>query len=370
MRKKFLNPGGNMMYEDEKNDKEIIDISIDDLQDGEKDRIVIESSDLCDIPEDKVYPQVVETPSVEMCSGKKAVSTFIYSLLWQNIIAGLVGGFLGWIFTESFYNDTYNAPQHLTKLLVEMGIFGGIIGGCVGLSLGAIEGIICRVKEKIIRGGGIGLCIGFGGGFFGGMIAQFIYSLLGGGTGTNLVLQIFIRGIGWSLLGIFVGISQGFAISSRQKTINGTIGGACGGAIGGLLFDPVSFIFGSGVVSRAVGISVMGASIGLGIGMVEEIRKRAWLKIEKGILAGKEFILYNEITTIGSSPKCDIVLFKDDAISPIHSNIKIENNRYIIYDNNTNSGTFVNYQRINKKTLSNNDSIQIGSTVIKFLERG
>ena len=53
---------------------------------------------------------------------------------------------------------------------------------------------------------------------------------------------------------------------------------------------------------------------GIGIGVIESALKDRWLYVTSGPLAGKQFILYKPVTTIGSSQQCDIYLFKDSNI--------------------------------------------------------
>ena len=62
---------------------------------------------------------------------------------------------------------------------------------------------------------------------------------------------------------------------------------------------------------------------GLFVGLVESLTKDAWLLMIVGPLKGKQFIVYKNPTRIGSSPKCEIYLFKDPAIDPFHATINI-----------------------------------------------
>ncbi|MDI6785048.1 MAG: FHA domain-containing protein, partial [bacterium] len=301
---------------------------------------------------------------------KTFTSTSIFSsVLIQNLIAGLIGGFLAWVVTEVFYDD-YRRTTSMIEMLVEMGFLGGCMGALIGVCLGAVEGITSRVGEKAVQGGLIGLGIGFAGGMIGGVFGQIIYSFFGGGSGRlGFVEQIMIRAIAWGLIGLFVGLAQGVAIRSKKKIVNGLLGGLIGGTVGGGLFDIVGSLVESGELSRAITITLLGTCTGVGIGIVEELRKEAWLKVVQGWTKGKEYIIYNEVTTIGSSPKCDIVLFKDPSIIPKHAMIKIENNRYILYDLQSQTGTFVNQQPISRKVLANGNIIQIGNTVMVHYER-
>ena len=83
------------------------------------------------------------------------------------------------------------------------------------------------------------------------------------------------------------------------------------------------------VFSRAPGASaaplalrLLGLATGVAIGIVESALKDRWLYVASGPLAGKQFILYKPLTTIGSSQSCDIYLFKDTSILPQHGSLR------------------------------------------------
>ena len=59
--------------------------------------------------------------------------------------------------------------------------------------------------------------------------------------------------------------------------------------------------------------------VGLFVGIVEQWTKSAWLLMRAGPLAGKQFVVFRNPTVLGSSPKADIYLFKDEAIEPRHA---------------------------------------------------
>ena len=167
-------------------------------------------------------------------------------------------------------------------------------------------------------------------------------------------------------------------IRASRKIVNGLIGGAIGGFVGGFLFDPLSVlatimaqIAGAtigGELSRMVGMTVMGACAGLAIGLVEEIRKEAWLTIITGPLTGKQFIIYRSPTIIGSSPKADICLSKDTTVAAEHACVEIEGNRYVLA-HLAGATTLVNRRPIQRQALRDGDNIQVGATVFQYSTR-
>jgi len=339
------------------------------------DRLVITDDDLLDIPDEPapvVYPGLPagmsyqETPTAPYPVKEKAapVAQMLGSVLWQLALAGAAGGFLAWAITEPFFNKISGSND----LFISMGLFGAVIGGGIGMCLGAVEGIAGRVYEKALTGGLLGLAIGFAGGFIGGIVGQIIYSMLGGGS-SGAFGQIIARTVGWAAVGVCVGLGQGVAIRSSRKVLNGLLGGMIGGAIGGFLFDVIGSLFSTGIASRAIAITVLGGCAGAAIGMVEELAKQAWLRVTQGPLAGKEFIIYNASTTLGSSPKCEITIPKDPGILPQHGVIYNTGRGCTLDSVEERNPAFINGRPARQTTLRDGDRINIGQTVLLYGER-
>lgn len=71
-------------------------------------------------------------------------------------------------------------------------------------------------------------------------------------------------------------------------------------------------------------------------------------------------------TIIGRDATKDIPLSQDNTVSREHARVTLEAGRYILYDNNSTNGTFVNGNKINRWELNAGDLIQIGSTKFRF----
>ncbi len=374
---------------------DVIEISAEDLAPqpsdaaqapGDEDILVIDREDLAEIREEPqerpaLYPAVTESDRSRLTAKKPAVPGLLGSAVLLMAIAGMTGGFLAWAVMEPFITDEATRVE-LIAALVEMAGFGAVLGGMIGLALGSLEGIVTGVWEKAMIGGGLGLVIGGGGGAVGGVAGQIAYGAFGGGEGVGsfsaIILQIAVRAFAWALVGLFIGLGQGAMMRASQKIINGLIGGAIGGFVGGLLFDPISLIFGgilagltgevSGWLSRLVGMSVLGLSTGAAIGMVEEVRKEAWLTIVAGPLKGKQFIIYRSSTIIGSSPKADISLVKDPQVAAEHARIDCEGNRCVLVDLGV-GRTAVNDRLVTRQQLRDGDYVTIGQTVLRYETR-
>jgi hypothetical protein len=256
-----------------------------------------------------------------------------------------------------------------------------MIAGMIGLLIGAAEGIICRTRARAVRCGLFGLAAGVGGGFVSMMAGGLIYQALGGlaedptASSGAFMLQMFRRGLAWTIIGTAVGLGQGMALKSRRLLLNGLIGGMLGGLIGGLVFDPISLVFsnpamlsGAGL-SRGIGFGIIGAMVGVMIGVTDLLTRSAWLRVTAGPLRGKEFSFYQTPIRLGSSPKNEIYLFKDPRIEPVHSTINKLRDTYEIEDHGSASGTIVNGQRIQRKRLADGDRIAIGESELVYTTR-
>ena len=152
--------------------------------------------------------------------------------------------------------------------------------------------------------------------------------------------------------------------------MNGLLGGVLGGLLGGLVFDPINYVFtsadGQALVSRGIGFTLIGLMVGLFVGIVEQWTKSAWLLMKAGPLAGKQFVVFRNPTVLGSAPKADVYLFKDEAIEPRHALIHDRGGRFEIEDMDTADGTYVNGIPVRRQVLKSGDQIVLGKTVLEF----
>ena len=82
--------------------------------------------------------------------------------------------------------------------------------------------------------------------------------------------------------------------------------------------------------------------------------------------AGEHFLLEQESTTVGRSPDCDIFL-DDVTVSRRHALVKRSNNQFVIEDQGSLNGTFLNRRRIESGGLEDGDEVQIGKYKLTFL---
>jgi len=337
------------------------------------------STDEMYTPQVQNYIDIQEGLSKNL-AGPVEKQSFIVRLLYSNwfylMIWGGIGALVVWAIIEPFLND--NEASGLFDWLLFPPVAGSI-----GLFLGAAEGIMCRNVSRAITSGIVGLAIGLIGGAIMVIPGKILFTLaavlainfMEQGQEEPSGLPYFIMMIGragaWALIAIPAGIGQGIALRERKVALNGLLGALLGGIIGGFFFDPLGTLFasddGEATVSRGVGLTVIGLTVGLFIGLIEGWTKNAWLLMRKGPLAGKQFIMFKDTTVLGSSPKAEIYLFKDEAIEPKHAVIYNRGGRFEIEDCNTPDGTYINGVALKgRRFLQAGDQVVLGKTVLEF----
>ena len=281
-------------------------------------------------------------------------------------VAGMLGALAGWGICEPFFGEHSGRASWL--VLITLPVI--VMLTCLGL--GIAESIVERSgKKALIRGLtalGLGAVFGvifdLGAEMVYGVLKAIIFSL---GVQTNRSPAFWlVRGIAWAVFGVAGGIVYGLTDRSGRKTKYGIIGGLIGAGLGGTLFDPISFATQTGTVSRGVGFGLLGLATGVAIGIVESALKDRWLYVASGPLAGKQFILYKPITTIGSSQSSDIYLFKDTSILPQHGVIELRGAQTFI---RSDGPVFVSGAPARNRALQSGDLIQIGRYAFHFRER-
>jgi|GEM_PF-3674765 len=299
-------------------------------------------------------------------------SSWFYLSLWCGL-----GALIGWAIVEPFFDD--NNLERFTPADVLM---FPLMAGFAALFLGAAEGVMCRNIQRAAISGSVGLGVGFVGSMVLWIPVEIFFALTqvfahsfgkdqkGNLAGIPLLLTMIGRAITWAIWSVPTGLGQGIALREWKVTVNGAVGALLGGLLGGLMFDPIYLMLrsadGQATVSRGFGFTCIGLLVGLFVGLVEGWTKTAWLVMRKGPLAGKQFVLFKDTTRLGSSPKAEIYLFKDDAIEPTHAIIINRGGRFELEDQESPDGTYVNGTAVKRRILQNGDQIIIGKTVLEF----
>lgn len=268
--------------------------------------------------------------------------------------AGMLGGIAGWAAAEPL--------AAIMNVYIRALLLGAMIGVFVGAFLGAIEGLSAAHKQQTWQGVRLGALTGLAGGAGGLLAGEIAFGLFGGVAG---------RFIGWGLFGLAVGLGAGWVGRSFARLRNGGLGGCLGGAIGGVLYEAMTTLFPQ-TVGRGLALALLGAVIGLGIGLVSEFLKRTWLMVirsqSRNAREGKEYQLTKPRTTIGRAEESDVGLFGDQSVANLHAFINRQKNTFILMRGE--GLVRVNQTPVTQPVqLKNGDRIEVGGTLFLFRER-
>ncbi len=95
-----------------------------------------------------------------------------------------------------------------------------------------------------------------------------------------------------------------------------------------------------------------------------------WLVGLSGPAEGKTFHIGSRTVSIGRLVGSFVQLTEDEQVSRNHCQIGTEGGSLIIRDAESNTGTFVNGERITRHILKDGDQIRIGQSVFEYRHRG
>jgi hypothetical protein len=277
----------------------------------------------------------------------------------------------GWAAFLAWFVVQFTGMRQIASPYAKSTMIAGILGLCIATVIGFLDAYLNSVGfQRVLR---VALCliIGFVGGMLGGFIGEGLHLKLG--------LPLFF---GWMLAGAVIGASIGIFDLMRalmtdnsmrvpiRKTLNGVFGGLLGGLIGGAPFGVLMENPKLPTSNLAIGLVLLGICVGLLIGLAQVILKEAWLKIERGFRAGREVMLTKDETIIGRAEACDVGIFGDMDVEKKHARIVFDGDRYVVHDNNSARGTYVNDRRVNNpQELVTGDLIRVGNCYLRFGER-
>jgi hypothetical protein len=291
-------------------------------------------------------------------------------------VCGAWAAFLGWGLGRVL------GPQSMDTFARTI-IRGLSLGLLLAFGLGMVDAFFSSrgAASAVLRGLFVA-AVGLVGGLLGSAVGQGLFSL-----STGMAAEV-LRAFGWVLTGLLIGASVGvFDVLARlmrgegaggavRKVVHGLTGGGIGGMVGGLLYILLFVALGAMfqrddiLSSGAWGMVVLGACIGLFVGLAQVILKEAWVRVEAGFRPGRELILTKDVITIGRAESCDIGLFGGQGVEKVHARILHRGNRYLLSDDDTPGGTYVNDEKVTEPTpLRNGDIIRVGNCVLRFGER-
>lgn len=273
-------------------------------------------------------------------------------------VFGAIGGLVGWQISN-LLGLSFIANIYLSEAIV-----GALVGLSIGLLIGIVEGVLTR---NLVHAGKSGLfsgVLGLVAGAIGLPLSELLFQTVGAG--------MIGRTLGWSLFGLMIGIAEG--VSGRSQVWKGLIGGLLGGAIGGYLLEASYSLIRDTLLGKAIGLMLLGASVGAFISLIVVLLASAWLEVISGKLKGTEFMLdkfmraRGPAIAIGSSALKSEIVLPDPDIAPQHAMLTGDGSHFTLKDMSL-SGSFINKRRIERALLTDNSTIRMGNTEMVYHEK-
>ena len=138
----------------------------------------------------------------------------LVSRLYFNAVFGALGGLLGWMLFGVFgerYAGGETAFLFLSYEDLNSLLGGAIIGGVIGYFVVSVEALRDLSLVRFARLASYGVLLGAVGGAAGMLVGDKVNFAFINLRGDSLAVRLLARGLGWSLLGMVVGMSEGFA---------------------------------------------------------------------------------------------------------------------------------------------------------------
>jgi hypothetical protein len=273
-------------------------------------------------------------------------------------ILGAIGGLIGWKISDLL------GLSFASNLYIVEAVVGALIGFSIGFFIGVTEGALTRNPVQLIKAGFFGGLLGLVAGAIGLPLSEWLFQAAGAGVAG--------RALGWAVFGLLIGLAEG--IVGRSQAWKGMLGGLLGGALGGFLLESTGNWLKDPSVSKAVGLVLLGASVGAFISLIVVLLSKAWLEVTSGKLKGTEFILDKFMKkggpaiAIGSSPLKSEIVFPDPDIAPQHAMLTSDGGNFMLKDMSM-QGTYINNKRIERMQLTNGQRIRMGNTEMVYHEK-
>jgi hypothetical protein len=284
--------------------------------------------------------------------------------IYYNAIFGALGGLIGWFIVGSF-------PTGAWHILLAYTFVGAGVGVCIGGMTGAVTGLIVqRSPLRALIGAILGGIVGLIGGTLGLLIGEGFFLILGGG--------ILGRTLGWTFLGLFLGLGDGLVGFKLRRAAYGTIGGTLAGLSGGIAYEVMTQLFLRQsefvqMIVGALGLILIGACLGgiipLSVEMIARVLGNGTLEVLNGKRRGT-VVSVIDTTTLGSSDACEVYLPGDPGIARKHAVVYKGAQKFFVRDLGSERGTSVGGQPVAAQppghALQSGAIIQIGQTQVLF----
>lgn len=302
----------------------------------------------------------------------------LLSRVYFNAVFGGLGGLLGWMLFGIFGQKNPSSQAAFGFLSYEdlnLLLGGALIGGLIGYFVVAVDAIRDQSLGRFARLASYGVGLGAAGGALGMWIGDVVNYHLQEVSGGFILFALLARGIGWSLLGVAIGASEGIAARSLGKLSYGTLGGFLGGFVGGALFElfytAARASLSSAYFWSALGLVILGACIGALSAFVQGVFQPASVRVLRGWQEGRDYPLDKPETSLGRAETADIALYRDMKIEKKHAVIRREGERFVLVNRGAPAEeTKVNDMPVSQsRPLADGDRIQLGNVILRFQMR-
>jgi len=275
-------------------------------------------------------------------------------------LSGFAGGIIGFALSELFNSDS-TLGDSASQIKINTGILFALAIFGMGAAIIAGNAFLDRkppVPENIIIAV-VALLIG---GFVAGYLAQIVFAAMT--ENSDSVRPA--RAIGWLIAGALGGLAVGASFRSLKRIQNGLLGGAAGGLIGGLAFDSIADIFqyGDGTAARALGFILISTLMGVLIGLIDTARTSMWLEVISGEMRGRQFLIMETKTIVGSARTAGVCLLSDRSVSEHHLVINLVG-AGANFNCTTQQPVLLNGGQASQGNLSHGDVLRIGNTEVR-----
>ncbi len=271
-----------------------------------------------------------------------------------------LAGAIGAVFGLFFYVESIKTPSVWTR----DALAGLLIGGAIGYALNVAGPLRDGAWSTLARTTTWGALAGALGGAVGLVLGEVVLGSFRGG--------LLGRALSWSVLGLGIGAGQGIAYRSRQKLVFGLIGGGLGGFVGGWLFESLRQSMGNRYdLGQGLGIALLGGGLGLGVALVEQALRRAWVQVLNGRQEGRSYLLGRGTSAMGLDERAAVGLFGDPSVARQHAEIDRGPGGFTLRNLDAQGRTKVNGQSVpTSGPLADGDIIELGGTRLVFRNRG
>lgn len=284
------------------------------------------------------------------------------------MLLGVIAGGAAWPLIELLLTYQRAFPSYFTFSLAQGIVFGAILGAFYGSG----EGLTSKEKGKILNGALTGVLTGIAGGIVGFLAGQAVLFLviqytLSSFRTHQLVAVPLARVLGWIILGVAVGASEGVRARSLKKCLVGAAGGGIGGILGGAAIEYLRTLYPELIYARLIGFVLFGFFIGLFYSLLERRVSLGIVRVLNGGKKGKEYSFAQNRLSLGSGPRNDIVLEGYTGVAPRHALFRIKGRDVYIEKEDPKARVLVNEAPVQKPhLLKYEDVIQVGSAKLFY----